>query len=94
MSKLTDQELAGSINYYLSQLQQGTYPAFKVDFEQENSYDEEQFNKDYEVLVNGIPVDLDANAQIDAFIGRTDIYLKRKDTARYAELIKRLGLRR
>jgi len=80
MSKLTDQELAGSINYYLSQLQQGTYPAFKVDFEQENFYDEEQFNKDYEVLVNGIPVELDANAQIDAFIGRTDIYLKRKDT--------------
>lgn len=80
MSKLTDQDLAGSINYYLGQLQQGAYPVFKIDFEQENNYDEEQFNKDYEILINGIPVELDANAQLDAFLGRTDIYLKRKDT--------------
>ncbi len=80
MSKLTDQDLAGSIGYYVQQLQQGAYPVFKVDFEQENNYDEEQFNKDYELLINGIPVELDSNAQIDTFLGRTDIYLKRRDT--------------
>ena len=80
MSKLTDQDLAGSINYYLGQLQQGAYPVFKVDFEQENHFDEEQFNKDYELLINGLPMELDSNAQIDTFLGRTDIYLKRRDT--------------
>jgi hypothetical protein len=80
MSKLTDQELSGSIGYYLQQLQQGSFPSLKVDFEQENSWNEEEFNKDYEVLVNGIAVVPDGNAQIDVFLGRTDIYLKRKDT--------------
>jgi hypothetical protein len=80
MSKLTDQELSGSIGYYLQQLQQGSFPSLKVDFEQENAWNEEEFNKDYEVLVNGIAVVPDGNAQIDIFLGRTDIYLKRKDT--------------
>lgn len=79
MSKLTDQELNASIGVYLGQLQQGAFPTLKVDFEQENQYDETEFNNDYEVLVNGLPVEIDSNAQIDAFAGRTDIYLKRKD---------------
>lgn len=79
MSKLTDQEVNGSITYYLQQLQQGSFPSLKVDFEQENEWDEEEFNKDYEILVNGIPVVADSNSQIDVFLGRTDIYLKRKD---------------
>jgi len=80
MSKLTDQELSGSIGYYLQNLQQGTYPTLKVDFEQENIYDEEEFNATYEVYLNGLPVELDSNAQTDVFLGRTDIYLKRKDS--------------
>lgn len=80
MSKLTDQELNGSIGYFLQQLQQGAFPTLKVDFEQENEYNATEFNNDYEVLVNGLPVEIDANAQIDAFAGRTDIYLKRKDS--------------
>ncbi|MDP6933575.1 MAG: hypothetical protein QGG40_11695 [Myxococcota bacterium] len=80
MSKLTDQELHGTINYLLQQLQQGSYPSFKVDFEQENEFDEEWFNETYEILVNGLPIELDENAQMDVFLGRTDIYLKRLDT--------------
>jgi hypothetical protein len=80
MGKITDPDLRGSIQYYLQQLQQGAFPSFKLDFEQENEWNEEQFNKDYELLINGIPVSLDANAQLDAFLGRTDIYLKRKDS--------------
>ncbi len=79
MSKLTDQELTGSISYFLQQLQNGSFPTLKVDFEQENSF-EEDFNDNYEVRLNGLPVELDSNAQIDVFLGRTDIYLKRKDT--------------
>jgi len=80
MSKLTDQDVNASISYYLQQLQQGSFPSLKVDFEQENVWDEEQFNKDYDVLINGIPVVPDNNGQIDIFLGRTDIYLKRKDS--------------
>ncbi len=80
MSKLTDPDVSGSVGFLLKQLQQGAFPSFKVDFEQENQWDPEEFNKSYEVLINGLPVELDANARIDAFLGRTDIYLKRKDT--------------
>lgn len=79
MSKLTDQELVGNIQYYLQQLQSGTFPTLKVDFEQENQF-EEEFNENYEILMNGLPVELDENAQIDVFLGRTDIYLRRLDT--------------
>jgi hypothetical protein len=80
MSKLTDQDVSGGINYLLQQLQKGEYPSFKVDFEQEDYYDAELFNKTYEVRVNGIPVEPDSNGQYDVFLGRTDIYFKRKDT--------------
>ncbi len=80
MSKLTDQEVNASIAYYLGQLQQGSFPSLKVDFEQENVWDEEAFNKEYDILINGIPVLPDSNGQIDVFLGRTDIYLRRKDT--------------
>ncbi len=79
MSKLTDQELTGSISYLLQQLQNGAFPTLKVDFEQENQF-EVDFNDSYEVRLNGLPVELDSNAQIDVFLGRTDIYLKRNDT--------------
>lgn len=80
MSKITDPDLSGSIGGYLGQLQQGNFPSFKVDFEQEGYFEVEAFAKDYEVLVNGIPVEVDADAQLDVFLGRTDIYLKRKDS--------------
>jgi len=78
MSKLTDQDVSSSVQYYLDQLQSGTFPTIKVDFEQENQF-EEDFNDSYEIFLNGLPVELDDNAQIDVFLGRTDIYLKRKD---------------
>ena len=80
MSKLTDQEVNASIAYYLDQMNKGAFPSLKIDFEQENMWDEEAFNKEYEILVNGVPVLPDANGQIDIFLGRTDVYLKRKDT--------------
>ncbi len=80
MSKITDQELAGTIGYYLGQMNQGTYPALKLDFELEGEYNSDQFNTDYEILLNGIPILLDANGQFDIFLGRSDIYLKRNDS--------------
>lgn len=78
MSKLTDQDLKNNIQYFLQQLQNGTFPTFKADFEQENRF-EEDFNDNYEVLMNGLPIELDQDAQFDVFLGRTDIYLRRQD---------------
>ncbi|MEL6349940.1 MAG: hypothetical protein AAFV53_42955, partial [Myxococcota bacterium] len=79
MSKITDQELQGNITYYLQQLQNGSFPTIKVDFEQENNF-EEDFADTYEILMNGLPIELDDNHQVDVFLGRTDIYLKRQDS--------------
>ena len=80
MSKIPTQELSASVSYYLQQLQQGAYPSFKLDFELEDMYDPVVFPQNYEVLINGLPVTLDDNAQLDGYLGRTDIYLKRVDS--------------
>lgn len=68
------------IEYLLGRLRQGGFPSYKLDFEQETVYNAEQFSTDYEVLINGLPVQLDGNARFDLFLGRNDIYMKRNDT--------------
>lgn len=80
MSKLTDQELNGNVGFILQQLQQGAYPSLKVDFELDNVFDPEDFAKTYEVYMNGILTEPSEAGQIEIFLGRTDIYLKRKDS--------------
>lgn len=80
MSKIPTAELLGPIQYYLQQLQQGAYPSFKLDFELEDQFNPLVFPQNYEVLINGLPVNLDDNAQLDGYLGRTDIYLKRVDS--------------
>lgn len=81
MSKLTDQELSASVGIILSQIQQGSFPTLPVDFQQEGVYfDPVAFNDTYEVRLNGIVVEPDARGQLDVFLGRSDIYLVRKDT--------------
>lgn len=79
LSKLTDQEIAGTVTYYFDQLNRGTYPVIEIDFDLENTM-EPDFDKSYEVLINGLPVALDENGRYATFLGRTDIYMKRKDT--------------
>jgi len=80
MSQIPSPDLSQSVSYYLQQLQQGAYPSFKLDFELEDQFDPKVFPQNYEVLVNGLPVTLDDNAQLDGYLGRTDIYLKRVDS--------------
>jgi hypothetical protein len=80
MSKVTDQELLATLNYYLDQLQRGAYPTIKVDLELDDTWDGEAFAETYELLFNGLPVQPDENAQVPVFLGRTDIYLRRLDT--------------
>ncbi|MDP2308714.1 MAG: hypothetical protein Q8P18_22020 [Pseudomonadota bacterium] len=81
MSKLTDQELNGAIGFILQQLQQGAYPNLKIDFEQEGEdFNAEKFAESYEIYLNGIKTDPSDDGQMDIFLGRTDIYLKRMDS--------------
>lgn len=81
MSKLTDQELNGAISFILQQLQQGVFPNLKIDFEQEGEdFNAEVFAESYEIYLNGIKTDPSDDGQMDIFLGRTDIYLKRTDS--------------
>jgi hypothetical protein len=80
MSKASQEDARDGVSAYLNLLQQGTYPSFDFDFEFEDRFDPEAFADSYEVLVNGLPVELDRNAQMTGYLGRTDIYLKRQDT--------------
>lgn len=81
LSKLTDQDLYASISNIVQMLQQGAFPTLKVDFQQEGAdFNLETFGKEYEVFFNGISTEPDDQGQLDIFLGRTDIYLKRKDS--------------
>ena len=80
MSEIPSTYIADSVGHYYKQLQQGQYPSFKLDFELEDMFDPKVFPQNYEVLINGLPVSLDDNAQLDGYLGRTDIYLKRVDS--------------
>ena len=81
MSKLTDQELNGAISNILQQLQQGAFPNLKIDFEQEGEdFNLEVFSQSYEIYLNGIKTDPSDDGQMNIFLGRTDIYLKRTDS--------------
>lgn len=80
MSKLNDMEIRGQVNYYLDGINSGRFPFFPLDFELENFYDQEEFAEEYEVYINGLPVEVDAEAQFKVPLGRNDIYMKRADT--------------
>lgn len=80
MSKLNDMEIRGQVNYYLDGINSGRFPFFPLDFELENHYDQESFAKEYEVFINGLPVEVDEEAQFKVPLGRNDIYMKRQDT--------------
>ena len=79
MNKVSDSEIAMYIQEQIDNLRSGRYPSMKVDFHLEDNFDKEEFDKEYEVFLNGLPREVDSNGQADVFLGRTDIYLKRKD---------------
>ena len=79
LAKVTDEDAKGSIEHYLNLLQKGIYPSMKVDFQMDDEFNVSKFGENYEVLINGLPVELDKNGELDIFLGRSDILLKRKD---------------
>jgi hypothetical protein len=80
MNKVSDAEIAAYIQQYIDRLRSGVFPSMKIDFQIEGNFNKEDFDETYEVFVNGLPREIDSNGQIDVFLGRSDIYLKRKDT--------------
>lgn len=80
MSKLTDQDLYGSIDYYKQLLDSKQIAPMTLAFEQEDVWDVKDFASTYQVFINGIEVlidDKDSLYQVPP--GRVDVYLKRDD---------------
>ena len=80
VGKLKDPDSKEYINAYYDQLKKGLFPTMKIDFQMEDSFKKKDFEKEYEVLLNGLPMSaVNELGQKEIFLGRTDIYLKRQD---------------
>lgn len=79
LQKIEDPETQGNVEHYVNLLQRGVFPSMKVDFQMEDKFNKADFAENYEVLINGLPVELDENGELDVFLGRSDILLKRQD---------------
>ena len=53
LQQVTDPDSRGGIEYYVGLLQRGVFPSMKIDFQMEDKFDLQSFNKEYEVLING-----------------------------------------
>ncbi|MEC7985403.1 MAG: hypothetical protein VX278_09580, partial [Myxococcota bacterium] len=78
MEKLDDPDTVAQVEFYLEQIRQGVFPTMRIDFQMEDVFKKEKFDKQYEILFNGLPVQVDELGQKEILLGRTDIYLKDK----------------
>ena len=79
LQEIDDIDTQGNIEYYVDLLQKGVFPSMKVDFQTQDKFNLQKFSDEYEVLINGLPVEVDDNGELDVFLGRSDIFLKRND---------------
>ena len=67
LAQVEDLDTQGNIEYYVDLLQKGVFPSMKVDFQTQDQFDLASFTKEYEVLINGLPVEVDDNGELDVF---------------------------
>lgn len=82
LSKLTDQDLNSSITNRKNYFDQGYYAPLVLSFENEGIWDIVQFNADYEVFINGLPLEdgvTSAKGLVEVPMGRADVYMARTD---------------
>jgi hypothetical protein len=80
MSKLTDQDLYGSIDYYKQLLDSGQIKSMTLAFSSNGIWDAKAFAGDYQVYINGLEVLIDDKDSLYKVPpGRVDVYLKRSD---------------
>jgi hypothetical protein len=81
MSKLTDQSLNASVNFYKDQLDAGQFESLTLSFDLDDlEFDPKAFATEYEVYVNGnLEVIKNPDGLLKVPLGRVDVYLKRAD---------------
>lgn len=80
MSKLTDQDLYASVDYYKQMLDSGKIEPMTLAFEQEDQWDAKAFAGEYQVFINGLEVLIDdKDSLLKVPPGKVDVYLKRTD---------------
>jgi hypothetical protein len=81
MSKITDQSLNASIQYYKDELDAGRFSPLALSFDQgESEFDPKEFTANYQVFINGLEETIkNPDGLLDVPLGRVDVYLKRAD---------------
>ncbi len=79
IQQIDNPDMQGAVEYYLDLMQKGAFPSMKIDFQMEDKFDKDEFDEQYEILINGLPVETDENGEFDVFLGRSDIFLKHVD---------------
>ena len=79
LSNIPNDESRENIQDYASDIRNGRYPTMKLDFQIEDVFKKEKFDEEFEVLLNGIPAEIDQYGQIEILLGITDIFVRHKD---------------
>lgn len=80
MSKLTDQDLYASVDYYKQLLDSGRIQNQTLAFQVGGVWDAKAFAGEYQVFINGLEVTIDdKDSLLKVPPGRVDVYLKRSD---------------
>lgn len=81
MSKLTDQSLNASIQYYKDELDAGRFKPLTLAFDlDETEFDPKDFTANFQVFINGLEETIkNPDGLLDVPLGRADVYLKRVD---------------
>ena len=56
-----------------------SFSTMKLDFQVEEVFKKEDFDKEYEVLLNGMPVDVNEQGQVEILLGITDIFVRHRE---------------
>lgn len=82
MSKITDQDLYGSIQYYKDSLDNGAFKELTLGFEVgTEKWDPKKFAEKYVAFINGLEVLIDDPESLHkTYPGRVDIFLQRADS--------------
>lgn len=79
MALISSTEVKAQIQIYIDGLKAGEYPQFPLDFERDNQFDLEAFDKEYTLYINGMATELNDEGQLQMPLSRVDIFLERKD---------------
>ena len=79
LSSIPNDESRDEIENYANDIRNGRYPTMKLDFQMEDVFKKNEFDEEFQVLINGLPTEIDQYGQIEILLGITDIFVQHKE---------------